>query len=435
MMSNWFPWSRPVFKEPKLKFGRYSDSHKDDIQIEYWNKALSTFEEKKYLEAYDFFFKYIADEDEGNVQYENKGDKIEFKIQQGSKVIEGYFDKDFCHASAVVAQFKKPSVVFMRKLLEFNYQLKYSRYSLDGNNIKLSFHSSTIDGSPEKLYYALREVATHADRQDDILISEFESLSQLDNEFIVPIAEEVKEIKHRYINIWINQAFNLINQLDSNQNDQIIAQILVCTAFKIDYLVVPHGKLMNQIEKIQHTHLVPDGASRTEKNDTIIKIFDKILQTPKAEIFDELYATKATFGVTQPAAHEYIFKFISEESPKSSYIKNQQQYQIHSFIQEYLIQHILYYWGVNPPTQALLHLLIRVINDTYFVELGFKPALFEPMNKNLNQKAILVKIDEIVKMGKERYKHFEIDKNNIKFDSIPLFVESVLEQIKILNYD
>ncbi len=434
-MFDWLAGNNTEIVEPKIKFGRYSDSHKSDYQINYWNKALEAFEEKKYLDSYEYFFKYISDNDEGNVEYHNNGDNIVFRIKQGSKTIVGSVNNELCEASATIASFKETNVVFMRKLLEFNFQLKYSCYSFDKDKIKLSFHTGIVDGSPEKLYFALREVATHADRQDDVLISEFESLSQIDEDSIVDLKEKEKEIKHRYINMWITQAFNIIKQLDSNQNDQIIAQILICTAFKIDYFTVPQGKLMNLIENAQQIHFIPDGSSRVEKNAAIIKLLNTILEAPKEEIYEQLYQTKSTFGVTQAVAHEYITKFISEESPKASYIKNQQQYQIHLMIQEYIIQHILYYWGVHPPTTQLLHLCLQVMNNSFFTELGFKPSLFEPIKETLNKKAISKKIDLIESEAQKRFKQFKINKTLINYASIPLFVESIFEVIKTLNFD
>lgn len=434
-MFEWLPWTKTKPLQPQIKFGRYSDAHKNDYQINFWNSATKLFGEKKYLEAYEKFFQYINDESESNVSFENTGSKIVFEIQQGSKIITGEADENHCRAETVVATFNSLDVVVMRKLLEFNYQLKYSRYSINDKQIKLSFDSSTIDGSPEKLYYALREVATHSDRQDDLLINEFETLSQFDNSFISDLKKEEKEVKHRYLKVWINSAFNLIDKLDSNQNDHVISQILLATAFKIDYLIVPQGKLMNEIEKIQHISFVPDGTNKIEKNDSIKQIFKKILNVPKEQIFEELYATKATFGVTQPISHEYLSKFLNEESPKSAYIKNQQQYQIHLFVQEYICQYIMFFWGVNPPTKDLLHLAVRLINENYFNELGFKPALYEPMKEELNKKELLAIIQSIEKRAKLNYSNFKLDYSVLKFESIPFFVESVFDLIKTLNYD
>ena len=61
----------------------------------------------------------------------------------------------------------------MRRLVESNYVLEYSRYGLDDDdNLVIKFDTSALDASPYKLYYALKEVAANADKQDDLLLDE-----------------------------------------------------------------------------------------------------------------------------------------------------------------------------------------------------------------------------------------------------------------------
>ena len=76
--------------------------------------------------------------------------------------------------SARIAKGEQLNVGLLRRLIEHNYGLKYSRYALDAEGyITIVFDTFLLDGSPYKLYYALKEIATHADKQDDLLISEF----------------------------------------------------------------------------------------------------------------------------------------------------------------------------------------------------------------------------------------------------------------------
>ena len=42
--------------QPKLKFGRYTDSYKTKFQYDNWDKALDEFEEENYLEQYSVWF-------------------------------------------------------------------------------------------------------------------------------------------------------------------------------------------------------------------------------------------------------------------------------------------------------------------------------------------------------------------------------------------
>ena len=76
---------------------------------------------------------------------------------------------------AKIAKTDTLNIGFMRRLLERNFQLRYSRFALDEeNNITIRFDTSVLDGSPYKLYYALKELTTNADKLDDLLIDDLD---------------------------------------------------------------------------------------------------------------------------------------------------------------------------------------------------------------------------------------------------------------------
>ena len=91
-----------------------------------------------------------------------------------------------------------PSVPVMRRLLEMNFTLYYSRYAINEDKIYMLFESDIITANPSKLYYGLKELATKTDKQDDLLVQDFTSLQPLDTDHVIPIPEEEKEIKFRY---------------------------------------------------------------------------------------------------------------------------------------------------------------------------------------------------------------------------------------------
>lgn len=57
---------------PNISFGRYSDSHKTAEQYDAWDSALEKFDRKEYIEAYIDFFRYLRDDSEDNVFWEEK---------------------------------------------------------------------------------------------------------------------------------------------------------------------------------------------------------------------------------------------------------------------------------------------------------------------------------------------------------------------------
>ncbi|MEL6987283.1 MAG: hypothetical protein AAGK97_05585, partial [Bacteroidota bacterium] len=163
------------FDRPEFLFGRYTDAYKKDEQYDYWDKSLEEFEAENYFESYRLFFKYLKDPEKDNVKFWEENGKQFFEVLQGSKKIEGEINQKKFKAVAKIAKTDSLNIGFLRRLIEQNYGLKYSRFALDDDDdIAMVFDSYLIDGSPYKLYYALKEVAVNADKQDDVLVDEFE---------------------------------------------------------------------------------------------------------------------------------------------------------------------------------------------------------------------------------------------------------------------
>ena len=177
--------------QPDIRFGRYTDAYKTDEQYDAWDRALMQFEERNYLTAYREFFDYLRDQDAGNVRYWMEGEELKFELFQGSKRITGFANKKQLGAKAKIALSEDLNIGFMQRLLQQNHDLKYSRYTLDGDHhISILFDSFTLDGSPYKLYYALKELATSADKQDDLLIDEFRMLKPVETDHLQAIPDK-----------------------------------------------------------------------------------------------------------------------------------------------------------------------------------------------------------------------------------------------------
>ncbi|MCB0376271.1 MAG: hypothetical protein KDD04_10160, partial [Sinomicrobium sp.] len=186
--------------QPNIRFGRYSDSYKSASSYQAWDKALEKFDEGDFLDAYRAFFLYLRDDNEENVRIQELEDGFHFDLYQGSKKISGFVNDQKLKAESKIAHTEKFRVAFMRRLVELNYELEYSRFCLDKQgNITIVFDTYTIDGSPYKLYYALKEVATKADKQDDLLLDEFKSLLPIDVEHLEIMPDEEKAVKYLYI--------------------------------------------------------------------------------------------------------------------------------------------------------------------------------------------------------------------------------------------
>ena len=173
---------------PDIPFGRYSDNNKQAAKAIRWTDADNLFKEKKYTESFDAFFEYLRDDAAQNVVYERNGAEGRFEFYQGSKIVRGHFTKDEVKVEVTLARMPQPSVPVMRRLLEMNFNLYYSRFALENERLCMRFDSEIQTATPSKLYYGLKELAIKADKQDDLLVQDFSMLQTTDSDHITEIS-------------------------------------------------------------------------------------------------------------------------------------------------------------------------------------------------------------------------------------------------------
>ena len=128
--------------DPQIPFGRYSDNNKPAAKVSRWTDADSLFKEKKYTESFDAFFEYLRDDTTQNVVYERNGAEGRFHLYQGSKIVRGTFNGEVLKAEVSLVRMPQSSVPVMRRLLEMNFNLYYSRFALDNDRLCMSFDSN-----------------------------------------------------------------------------------------------------------------------------------------------------------------------------------------------------------------------------------------------------------------------------------------------------
>ena len=104
-------------------------------------------------------------------------------------------------------------------------------------NLTMVMHTDHQDGSPYKLYYGLKELATKADRRDDVLVAEFEELSPVYNGNITPWQIRDKRIRMQYFRNELGKVL-AIYENESSRFDRypgLLSYILLSAAFTIDY--------------------------------------------------------------------------------------------------------------------------------------------------------------------------------------------------------
>lgn len=425
----------PKKDDPSTRFGRFSDTYKDKAQYTAWDDSVKHFDSKNYLDSFEKFFLYLKDNKEDNVHYKKEGEEIKFELYQGSKTVRGVANATAVQASAKVVKADSLNVAYMRKLMEMNYNMKYSRFCLeDDNTITLKFDTNTIDASPEKLYFAIKELANSADKQDDLLVSEFSMLKVVDNSHVAELSPAEKEIKFKYLQQWINEVLTELASLKVSEYGGAYAYSLLNCAYKIDYLIAPEGKIMDGIEKIHGIYWNrKTDVSLQDKVSLMIKEFEKIKAFSKEVVFKELYKVKSTFGIAAFAPHQKVAELITNEIAQMAWYKENNKSKIANWILEYFATYSMFVYGLPRPTRHLLHLYIRIMNSDYFSELGFT-KYYESSSNKFSESFIKEDIKNIETPARDLYPKLNVLENKLSFKNLTDFATSYLKQIELLDF-
>jgi hypothetical protein len=420
---------------PAISFGRYSDNNKTLQKTGQWTNADNLFKEKKYAESLDAFFDYLRDDAAGNVTTSRDAAGLTFELSQGSKIVRGTCSSDHLQAEVTLARMPQPSVAVMRRLLEQNFSLYYSRYALDNGRLCMRFDSDIETANPNKLYYAFKELATKADKQDDLLVKDFATLEPLDTDHIQEIPAAEKEVKFTYWQKWIKETLDYTATLDAEKISGGIAYLLLALAYRIDYLICPDGALLSELEKIPGIYFAKDEKPATEKNALMAEAYRKLLDKPKEEVFASLFRSKSTFALAAPQPHKAIADSINGSNQNMLWYRDNNYPLIGACICEYGISFCQYSYSLPRVLTELFHVLMQVNYPAYFEALGFGKPYYNPAQNKFSSDKIIDRISSIVAAWRTKYPLLEIKTANLKFDNLVNFNHSFTAEMELLNLE
>jgi hypothetical protein len=415
--------------DPIIQFGRYTDHYKPRTKNAHWDQSMQLKDKKDYLGSLKEFLIYLNDDQLNNVTYIEEPQKIRFRIYQGSKCVEGFANQDSFFAEVKLAKFTKQDLGAFRQLLEENYMLQYCSFAMDSdNNLTLTMHSEYEDASPYKLYYGLKEMATRADKKDDVLIEKFDSLEAINDGLIIDLPPIEKKIKYEFM---ISSATQTINQVDADydmlkNHSALITYRLLNMAYTFDYLLKPEGMSMELIEKINDVSLNQKFLIPDQKNRELIKLSRKFLERTPAEFGKEIYETKATFGTKSSANHTRLKEMVDTDMQHYTwYLQNGFEEQA-KYIPQYIASFLLYSYAMPLPDKKYLHLIMRLGNDQFFTSLGFASLL---KDRGVNKTKVSEILERIREEESEVYSGLEMIGNKLDYQTPFLFIEGLLRQL------
>lgn len=430
---------------PMLKggLGRYIFTRTKD-RTNVWEEALKAYDDKRYIEAYIGVLNYLKNPYAENIVYQTFGNNenrgFTFELLQGSKKLTGRITPESLTITTEVVSVKKMSVGFMRRLMEINYNLNYSRYALDdANNILLKFHSSTLDGSPYKFFNALREIALHADKQDDLLVDEFSAFLEMKNiGSRSELSEHERQIKYVFLHKQLKNALAELEEgkLDIEKYPTAALHILLSVAYKLDYLTRPEGLTMEVIERVHRIGGEEDGKTAFQKLQVIRKDFQKLLERSEDRLHNEFYDTISTFSRIKDVEHETLSQMIETwEQDLDFFLKEDYEAAALGLV-GFIVGNGLFASVLPKPDRQLLDLYYRITECEFFHSLGVPTpqygAYWDENASALNEKAIKSAIRGILEVHHAEFPDYRPNYKLLNFDTLPEFAKSYLVFLKNL---
>ncbi|MBK8282533.1 MAG: hypothetical protein IPK94_20930 [Saprospiraceae bacterium] len=415
----------------KAYFGRFTDAYKSTEQYEAWDKAVLHFENRDFQDAIAEFINYIRDTSEHNVSKLASG-ALDFDILQGSKTIMVRTKNGQIRVNCKIAHADQLHIGFMRRLLDLNYELKYVRYGLSEDEvIQLLFDTALEDASPYKLYFALKELAIHADKQDDLLVDEFSFLKPIRSGQIesLPVAEV--KLKTDFFYSSINKALQIVDQgkLKIEQYPAAGGYILLALLYKLDYLVRPEGSMMDRIEQIHKSYFSQDNKNQLHKLKSLRQDLSLMGQQNEETLKRDLHHSIFTFGVTSPGNTAMVMEVLDREINNIQWYLDNHHHEYAIAIVEYAVGICLFNFALPDPIKDLFTLVYRVTEPAFFDSIDNYEKLALPSGLP-DKSAIKSALHRIEKMHQKVYPGFALDARQLDYSQVSYFVHSLILQVR-----
>ncbi|MBE0498224.1 MAG: hypothetical protein IBX43_03170 [Campylobacterales bacterium] len=416
-------------------FGRFISYKKSSLQQAQYQESKKAFSEQRCIEGYEHYFNYLCFYDAAqectNISYSKDENTLNFKLIQGSAIIQGSITQRRMSAHVNIALMPKENISVMRRLLEKNFLYTYSSFFLDEDTLKVKICFDNISLSPQKVFFPLRELAINADREKELILDEFNDLEPLELDHIEVMDTHLKETKLRFFREWIDKTEQKVLLLPTQEQSGAIAFVWINLLFKIDYFVTPRGKLGYDIYEALQAYYLDDGKHIEEKNDALQKAVEKLKELDTSRLSKNLYCVKETFDIFNSEGLEEVHAFIEETLAKAVWYKEHRYEEIILPIYEYLGQYMLYNYGMNPCLRELVQLNVRLHNTDFYSALGIE-SLYK--NDKLRSKKISSLIRQSIHAYNEQYPYLHDFSPELNFSTNEKFHHSFFLALKNLNF-
>jgi len=439
-MSDWFHrlfYHNHTIRTLHHQFGRGINAQINPEEPQLFDLALESFLTDDTIKAFEYYLRslenFTQEKPNQNILLTQKETGLEFTLYQGCAIVHGEITKSSFNAYAVITSKHLMDVAVKRHLLERNDLLTYVGYATHDEKLilKLSLDNTTM--TPQKIFYPLRELALNADYEKEYLHYHYEKQEMVEVEHLQPLDENELQIKYNAMQEWSAACQKELTQLPSNDNTSMVSFTLLSLIFQIDYLLVPHGDIMQEIFEKVNSFFTEDERLVEQKNDELLIFIQKLQALDFASFKPYFYKAKLTFAPTEHTTTEELNMFIEGVLEKYRWFKHHRYSHVASTLNRYIPLYILYNYGLHPSYHALLHLLVEVQNSTFFSALKYKP-LYDEQERRFDKTAIIDAIEEAILPYKEQFANLEPFGKALNYNTIDEFSHTYFLNLKNLDY-
>lgn len=429
------------FALPGLKgfrIGRYTDNNKTAIRNQRWYDANVYYREGEYKHAIRAFLEYLSDEVEENLCFYMAEDGVfNFQLHQGSRLLHGEGNLQHLKVWTPIAVMSEPAIAAMRRLLELNYKLKYTRCSLtSAYTLCMMFDTDIASASPTKLYKGLRELAVHADHADELMLADFPTLTPADMDHWERLSEADLNTCYNAYQHWIKSALASIAVLNPDQFAGALSYTLLGTLYRIDFLLGPEAKLQNEVENIHNLYWEKkDEKLLIERNEAVRNKLRKLLEWSIGDLGQNLYCARNTFGVAAAAGIDKLKEnILSANRDLAFYIENKYP-EIALRINEYGLLYPCYYYSLPRVCLNLITVYMAVLHAQFFTKMGMETELYDT-GKGTFEKDEIARLSQLaIAAYQSRYPFLHWDDSKVDYTNLLRFCLSFSKQLAGLNLE
>jgi hypothetical protein len=427
----------PLADLAHIRFGAYSDNNKSYTKTQNWHRAEDLFKQAKYGESFFALFEYFRDDVEDNVHFHQVEDGFTFDLMQGGVKVFGTCSANQIVVSAKIVVMDEPNVAVMRQLLDMNFNMYYSRTALDEHNVVyLIFDTDVASANPNKLYYALKELAIKADKKSDLLMKDFPLLKPADTTLLQRLSDQELNVKYSFFKKWIDTVLAESEKLNQDSFAGAIAYLYLDLIYRIHFFFVPRSGLLFDLEKIHSYYWDKmEELPLVERNKMMRDGIKKIADYTSAQFADSVCAYRATFAVNTPTTTEKMREAMNTALKDARWYMENKYEEIAITLLEYSLLYNQYAYSVPRVITNLTIVLSAVLHPEYFAQIGMRHTFYSGTGNSVSSDVVKKAVDDAIAPYLDKYTNMRWDHSKLEYDSLFDFTSSFVEQIANLNLE